>query len=170
MNKVFLALLLFGLSACTSDYLRKDKGYEELNGFEFDQEARIEDTTANREVVNVLIEYRTALLTKDVGLMRRLISEDYYSNAGTTNTTADDYGMAELPDVLELFSKHADDVKYDVTVKAVQVDGRKATVDYEYKYAYRYDVNGQAAWDAGIDLNRLELEQREGTWKIVSGL
>lgn len=170
MSRIILALLLLGLVGCTTDYLQKDEGFEELNGFDIDREAQIEDTVENREVIGVLVDYRSALITKDVGVLKQLISDDYYSNAGTTNTTIDDYGAVELPGIIELFVKHADEVKYDVVVKAVKVDGRKASVDYEYQYAFRYDVNGQASWDAGVDLNRLELEQREGAWKIVSGL
>jgi len=170
MSRIIFGILLFGLVGCTTDYLKKDKGFEDIDGFEFDREAKIEDTSEHREVVGVLIEYRGALVSKDIGRLKRLISDEYYSNAGTTNTTADDYGAVDLPGVFELLSKHADEVKYDVVVKAVNVDGRKASVDYEYHYAYRYDVSGQASWDAGVDLNRLELVQREGAWKIVSGL
>lgn len=170
MKKLLLMLVFAGfVSACGADYLRKES-YPEVDGFDIDQEAQIEDSAEHREVVAVLIEYRGALVNKDIGRLKRLIADDYYSNAGTTNTTSDDYGAGELPEVFELLSQHADEVKYDVVLKAVSVNGKKASVDYEYKYAYQYDVDGQPSWDAGVDLNRLEMEQREGDWKIVSGL
>ncbi len=124
----------------------------------------------NRQVVDVLLQYRRAVIRKDVGALRRLVSEDYYDNGGTTDTTRDDFGVDELPEIFELIAQHAEQIKYDVVVKDVEIKDDVAYVDYEYEYAYQYKVGDQTSWDAGLEVNRLELAQRDGEWKIISGL
>lgn len=163
-------LILIFSTACGPDYLRKESHYADVHGLEIDETSEIPDTAENRAVVNVLIQYRNALVTKDVGTLKRLVSDTYYENAGTTDSTRDDYGAAELPDVFELLASKADEIKFDIELKHVEVKGDKAMVDYEFKYAYRFAVGDQQNWDAGTDLNRLELFAENGEWKIISGL
>lgn len=169
-KSVSVLMLLGFLTACGPDYLRKEAHYPEAQGFEIDELSEVPDTEVNRAAVNVLIQYRNALVSKDVGSLKRLVSENYYENGGTTDTTKDDYGNEELGDVFELMAGNAEDIKYDVVLKAITAEGDKVFVDYEYKYAYRFAVNDQQNWDAGSDLNRLELMSENGEWKIVSGL
>lgn len=168
LSAALVSLLL--LSACGASYLRTDDIYEEQAGFAIDEEAEIRDTTDNRKVMDVLITYRNAMVRKDVGALRRLISERYYDNGGTTDTTRDDYAAEALPEIFELLAQRADQIKYDVVVKNLEVKEGVAFVDYEYQYAYQYSVGDQPTWDAGLDVNRLELESEDGEWKIVSGL
>ena len=166
-----LMVLLLGLQlACGPGLIRSEDLYADDQGFRIDEEAEISDTLEHRQVLDVLVQYRRALMRKDIGSLRRLIAEDYYENAGTTATTSDDYGASELPEVFELLSQHAEEIRYAVNVKSVEVEGDQAVVDYEYEYAYRYRVGDQETWDAGVDVNRLELMTRDGEWKIVSGL
>ncbi|MEZ4459842.1 MAG: hypothetical protein R3E66_08960 [bacterium] len=167
---LIVALVALAATACGPDYLRKESHYADVQGVEIDEQSEIPDTEANRAIVNVLITYRNALIQKDVGSLKRLVSDKYYENAGTTDTTKDDYGAADLNDVFELLASEAEDIKYDVIIKGVEVDGDKASVDYEFKYAYRFTVGDQQTWDAGTDLNRLELLDENGEWKIISGL
>ncbi len=171
-SNVFLLIVsaLF-LVACGPDYLQDNEDpYKGQRGFKIDEEAEIKDTVEHRQVMDVLLQYRDAMVNKDIGSIKRLVADDYYDNAGTTDTTQDDYGAEQLGQVFELISQHAEDVKYDVTVKAMNVDGRRASVDYEFDFAYHYKIGEKVAWDAGVEVNRLEMEERNGEWKIVSGL
>lgn len=163
-------LLTMTLAACGPAYLRTEDHYSDERGFAIDDEAKIADTTANRQVIDVLLQYRGAVVRKDVGTLRRLISDRYYDNGATTDTTRDDYGADDLPDLFELMAQHTDQIRYEVVVKKVEVKDRTAFVDYEFKYAYEYKVGEASTWDAGLDVNRLELESEDGEWKIVSGL
>ena len=168
-----IALILFVVStslACSGRYLKTKNHYPDEVGFAIDDEAEIADTTQNRQVIDVLLQYRQALVKKDVGTLKRLISARYYENGGTTDTTRDDYGHEQLPDVFELMAQHTDQIRYDVTLKRVQVKRNTAFLDYEFRYAYEYKVGESPTWDAGLDVNRLELESEDGEWKIVSGL
>lgn len=171
--QLFLVLALTTLiTACGPSYLRTDsnENWQDSSGFRIDEEAEIADTPENRQLVDLLVKYRDAMVDKDVGQLKRLVATDYYENAGTTDTTSDDYGATDLAKIFEMVSKHASQIRYDVVLKDIEIKGDEAAIDYEYRYAYRYEVGEQATWDAGVELNRIELEDRDGEWKIVSGL
>lgn len=167
---LIVALTALGSVACGSDYIRSENLYADDPGFTIDDETEIPDTTVNREVLDVLAHYRQAVISKDFGSLKRLVSKHYYDNGGTTDTTTDDYSAEHLGKVFELMAQHADDIKYNVTVKDVEVRKDRAFVDYKFDYAYQYKVDDEVAWDAGVDVNRLELAREDGRWMIVSGL
>ena len=168
--RILAALLLVFACGCASPYIQSEDYFADDPGFRIDDEAEIEDSAENLEAINVLLSYRNAIVGKDFALLRRLVSEEYYDNAGTTSTTRDDYGNAQLPEIFELLANHAEDIKYEVVVKDVEVAGDLAFVDYEYEFAYRYGIEGEAVWDAGVELNRLQLRRGPNGWRIVAGL
>lgn len=170
LNVLLLFLVAGALTACGPTYLRTESHYADERGFTIDEEAQIADTVEHRQVLDVLVQYRSAIVRKDVGSLKRLVSDEYYENSGTTNTTSDDYGAEALPEVYEMMAQNADNIRYEVKVKDLVVDGTRAYVDYEYEYAYKFDIGEQPSWDAGIDVNRLELLEDDGEWKIISGL
>jgi hypothetical protein len=165
-----VGLAAFGSVACGGEYIRSENLYSNDPGFQVAEEAEIPDTTVNRQVIDVLVHYRNAVVQKDFGSLKRLISEEYYDNAGSTDTTEDDYSAEHLGEVFELMAQHADEIKYNVLVQEVGVQKDRAYIDYKYDYAYQYAVGNEVAWDAGVELNRLELIQENGSWRIVSGL
>ena len=165
-----LALAAMTLTACGSEFITDDTLYTEDLDFAIDEESRILDTVESREVLDVLAKYRVAVVKKDFGALNRLVSDDYYDNASTTNTTRDDYGREGLSETFELMAQHADSIQYKVTVKGVEIERGLAHIDYEYTYAYQFKVGDEVAWDSGTDVNRVELKRVEGEWKIVAGL
>ncbi len=155
---------------CGGDYIRSENIYTDDPGFQIEEDAEIPDTTVNRQVLDVLAHYRRAIVNKDFGALKRLVSDDYYDNAGTTDTTQDDYSADKLPEIFELMAQHAEDIQYDVEVQNVDIRKDRAFVSYEFDYAYKYNIAGDSAWDAGVDVNRLELVQEDGKWRIISGM
>lgn len=176
MNRRLLSWLVIGVVVsagavgCASAYVQDDDVYPDDRHFEISEEAEIEDTPEVREVLDVLYRYREAMVTKDFGALNRLVSEHYYANAGTTHTTEDDYGYDDLDDLYELMAEYAEEIQYEVVVEDVVVDDYEAHVDYQFEYAYQYEVADQSTWDAGIDVNRLELEREGDRWRIVGGM
>lgn len=166
-----LCLMLFCvLSACAPGYIQDKNFHAEDTEFRIDEEAEIVDSEEHRDVLEVLLKYRQALVRKDFGELNLLISDDYYDNGSTTNTTRDDYGKQQLTDLFELLANHADNIQYRITVKNVEVEQTQAYVDYEYRYAYQFKVGEEESWDAGVEVNRVELKLINAQWKIVSGL
>lgn len=170
MPALILVWALIGLAGCSGQYIQADELYPNDPGFNIDEEAQIMDTTEARQALDVLAQYRRAVVEKDFGSLNRLVSEDYYDNAGTTDTTRDDYDAEKLSEVFEMMAEHAESITYKVMVKGVEVDKDRAFVDYEYEYAYQYGMGDDVKWDAGLEVNRLELIERGDGWEIVSGL
>lgn len=163
-------LLVLSAGGCASQTIKKQGLYEDQSGFRVAEDAEIPDNTKNREVLNVVAQYQRAMTNKDFGTLKRLVAEEYYENSGTTDTTEDDYGSEKLPKVYELMANHAEEIKYDITVKRVRFRRDRALVEYEYEYSYKFSVDDKPNWDAGVDVNQLELVSEDGSWKIVSGL
>lgn len=161
--------LLAGVG-CGSDFIRDDQIYKDDPDFRIDEDSEIEDTLENREALDVLATYRKAVVAKDFGTLKRLISPNYYDNAGTTDTTEDDYSAEDLGEIFELMAQGAREIRYDVMVSAVDIKGDRATVDYKFEYAYQYVSADDSSWDVGVDVNRLELVKENGRWLIISGL
>ena len=176
MNRVLPRLMcLFGLcvlclSACGPDYLMDDNYKANDADFRIDEEAKIKDTEEHREVLELLSSYRQAVVKKDFGALNRMVDKSYYDNAKTTNTTKDDYGHAQLKGIFELMAAHTSAIQYRMTVKQLEVEPMEARVDYEYRYTYQYTVGDEVSWDAGVEVNRLDLRKVDGKWKIISGL
>lgn len=158
------------LVACAGNQVRGDDLYPEETNFRISEEAEIRDTTEVREVLDVLYQYRRALVDKDFGTLNRLVSEHYYDNAGNPDSTEDHYSYEDLEELFAMMAEHADQIRYEVEVMDVSVSENQAHIDYEFEYAYQYDVGDKATWDAGMDVNRLELIREGDRWRIVSGM
>ncbi len=167
---MILVTFVGGAMGCASEHLRSDELYTDDSDFRIDADAEIRDTTEARQVLDVVYHYRQALVNKDFGTLNRLVSEDYYDNAGTTSTTVDDYGHGELTSIFEMMAQHAEQIRYEIIVKDVQVDGLRAHVDYEFQYAFQYRIGDKETWDAGSDVNRLEFNREGDQWRITSGM
>lgn len=165
-----LSVVALSVTGCGDQYIRADEIYQNDPGFNLAEDAEIPDTTESRKALDVLARYRQAVVQKDFGTLNRLVAQDYYDNAGTTDTTDDDYDAERLSEVFELMAKHTESITYKVMVKGVTIQKDRAFVDYEYEYSYQYKFGDDTQWDAGVDVNRLELVQLNGNYKIVSGL
>lgn len=165
-----LVLLTLFATACGPAHLRSDDLYPEDRNFRIDPESEILDTAEAREVLEVLYQYRQALVSKDFGTLLRLVSEDYYDNAGTTHTTADDWTRTNLPEIFEMMAEYAEEIQYRVLVKDLQVQGPQARIDFEFQYSFRYRVGETETLDAGRDVNRMEFVREGDRWRIISGM
>lgn len=167
-----LAMLLICLTsvACSPAYLKDENYQKDDMDFRIDEDAKIKDTKSHREVLDVMAQYRMAIVKKDFGTLNRLVAKEYYDNASTTHTTKDDYGRDELKSVFELMAKHTDSIQYRMLIKEISIKKKSARVDYEYRYAYQYKVGDEVSWDAGVEVNRVELRSFDGEWKIVAGM
>ncbi len=174
IRRLICLLVLVGFAfttvACAGNQVRSDDVYPDDPNFMISDDAEIADTEEVREVLDVLYQYREAMVSKDFGALTRMASRDYYDNAGTTHTTEDDYGYDELADIFELMAQYAQEVQYEILVKDVVVDDHRAHVDYQFEYAYQYRMADQDTWDAGIDVNRMEFQREDDRWMIISGM
>lgn len=165
-----MLLLVVFLTGCASGHLRSDDLYPDEPSFRIADDAEIEDTAENREILDMLYRYRQALVGKDFGTLNRLISTSYYENAGTTHTTSDDYGYEQLSEVFEMMAEYAEEIRYHVIIQDVVVRNNQAHIDFEFEFAFQYRIADQEVWDAGVDVNRMEFLREGDVWRIISGM
>jgi ketosteroid isomerase-like protein len=128
-------------------------------------------TTPEGEAVSAVIEdYERALDSMDIEAIRVLVSQDYYENAGTTDTTTDDYGFDEVDRMFTMLLEHVEDMNVEISLRDVIVDGPDADVLFEYTMRVRYSVAEGSHWETERDVNRVQLRNEDGNWRIVSGL
>lgn len=166
INSLLLGLLaVLTLAACGPSHLNT------VQGIKVDDEATIFDTEDNRAVLNVLTRYQEAIEQRDTDAIDRLISDDYYENGGTSERTDDDYGRSGVPDAIARFAKAIKHIRVEIVVKDMRVDGDRAQVFYEYSYNYLFQTGEVPQWEAGREVNRMDLVRNDsGDWKITRGL
>ena len=165
-----VAALVAITTGCASSQLSTDDIYPGETEFRIGENAEIKDSPEVREVIDVMYQYRQALIAKDFGTLNRLVSPHYYENTGTTHTTTDDYSYDQLGEVFEMMAEYAQEIRYEVTIQDVVVRDNQAHVDYEFQYAYQYRVADKETWDAGMDVNRMEFLREDNQWRIVGGM
>lgn len=131
---------------------------------------KIRTSPEGEAVAAVIEDYERALDAMDIEAIRSLVSEDYYENAGTTDTTSDDYGFDEVDRMFTMLLEHVEDMDVAISVRDLIVDGEEADVLFEYTIRVRYTVAESAHWETDRDVNRVQLRNEDGTWRIVSGL
>lgn len=151
-----LCAVALGATACGTTYIGSTE---------------IPDTEENRAIYERVMEYRQAIEDRDADKLRGMASRDYYENANTTDRSDDDYGHDFL--TTTVMSELADnilDVNLRILMRRIEVDGDRATADYEYYYQYKYTEAGVTGWEQKNDFNRLEFVHEDGAWKIMGGL
>ena len=159
--------------------LRKTMGWAVLGaalvattgcGPKYVKDTRIEYTDEKQALADVVERYRVAMEQRDVEALRALASRDYYENGSTTTDPGDDYGYEGLERVFSDIKNNVKEIRYDIEIKAIDVLGDAATVDYEFTGQYLFTVGERDRWETVTDKNRLTLRQEEGAWRIVNGM
>lgn len=160
--RFFLLCLLFSFSfSCAGRY---------MSDAIIAPDAEILNNQANQEIVEVIVRYEDAMERMDLDALFSLLSEDYYENAGTTDTADDDYGYASITEKFQTLEQHVEDVRIDVSIRNVEVVGDRADVLYEFALTMLYGIGGESHWETYRDVNRIQMQREEESWRIISGL
>lgn len=156
-TRALLFAMLFGLllSACGPRFV---KGTE------------IEYTPEKQAIANLVERYRKAMSNRDSATLKAMVSRNYYENGSTTSDPRDDYGYTGLSRLLEDLKSKVKEVRYAVSIRAIDIYATTATVDYDYEAQYLYEAGREERWANRIDHNRLTFRKEEGTWRIIGGL
>jgi len=135
-----------------------------------DPTAEIRATDETEAITDLMEEYAEALESLDTDRIDALMSRDYYENSGTTDTTADDYGYATVPEMYAALRDHVEDVRVEVAVHDIIVENDRADVLFEYSFTMLYMIGEESRWETDRDVNRIQLRREDTGWRIVSGL
>lgn len=157
MPKTLLLAGVLTLCACGANYIVNTE---------------VEDTPKNRVIADLVDRYRIAVERRDVDGLMELVSRRYFSNAGTTSDSTDDYGYEQMEErVFPLLRNEIKSVQFSIFLRKVDFQGEdRAIAEMEYTYKFSYIEEGKERWFAKNDFSRLEFTREDGVWRIIGGL
>ena len=167
---LFAMLARYALLALCAVFTAAGCGRQYIQSDIYDAELKVRNTEDNAEITALMVEYERALDALDLEAIEAIISADYYENAGTTDTTRDDYGVEGLSDMMELLSEHVDEIRFAVSIREIIVTDELAEVLFDYEVRALYSVADEQRWENERDVNRIQLLREDAGWRIISGL
>jgi hypothetical protein len=151
--------LVTSIAACNADYIRG---------------TMVEDTAENRQLVDLMDQYKQALENKDLKAILALASPKYYDNSGTPDPK-DDINFDGLEAFLNEHLSKIQAAQIDFFIQRIVEDEESEGKTFiEYRYHSRYQIkmpSGEEQWHADPDVfDRLTLIKEGGAWRILSGL
>ena len=166
---VFFALL--GAATLSTGACSKQKNF--IPG------TKVVDSGVNREIIDVVENYRLAVERQDAAALVLMASPKYWEDGGTA-TGKDDYGYKQLKDVLTGRFQQGRDVRYSMRYMSVS---KKCPPNAEEKVNCRayvdvlidasftvLDARGEEVRRDMRDQNQLVLEWDGEAWKFLSGM
>jgi hypothetical protein len=129
----------------------------------------IQNTSDNRAVYDVVMQYRAALEKRDIPAILALVAPGYYDTAGTPDPS-DDLDRARLEASLNTDLAKTDSLKVEFTVRRIDVTGDEAQVEIFFDSYYRVKTPTTAVPRRDSDVERLRLKRIDKQWRFVSGL
>lgn len=142
---------------------------------------KVPDNQANRDLIQVIEEYRLAVERQDAEALILMASKRYWEDSGTPSGK-DDYGYKQLGSVLTGRFKKSKDIRYSLRYMAIKKrcpssddgnTGCRAYVDVLIDASYSVpDARGNLVRLDKRDQNQLVLEwDKDATkWKFLSGM
>jgi hypothetical protein len=132
---------------------------------------QVPDTTDNRDVIGVVENYRLAVERGDAGALMLMAHPDYWEDAGTTASGADDYGYDGLKQVLATRFKDAQSIRYSLKYMGIKRHADKVWVDVLVHASFEVrDGRGELVRRDMRDQNQLVLQRDGKEWKFLSGM
>lgn len=154
---VLLATLVLGSAACAKHYIPNTD---------------VEDTEANREVIQFAEKYRKAVENRDIGQILAMVSPKYYEDGGNVDAS-DDLDYEGLKRYLADEFKKAKAIRYEIRYRRItgSSEADRIFVDYTYSASYRIPgVDDEYTWKRQVSDNRLELVKMGDTFQIIAGM
>ena len=131
---------------------------------------RIEDTKANREVVDFVEKYRHAVEDRDsIGLLH-MASTYYYDDMGTP-AGEDDVDFDALKAGLVRLHDQVLAARYQISYRGLTyVSESRMLVDLMYTGWFKVTTDDGPQWRRRLEPHRIVLAREDGNLKIVSGM
>jgi hypothetical protein len=130
----------------------------------------VEDTDDNRKLIGFCEKYRKAVERKDIAMLLKLASPDYYEDGGNVDAS-DDMDYSGLRDYLTSKFADAKSIRYEIRYRRVMVEDDRIFVDYTYSASFRIPgISGEDEWRRKVEDNRLELIPEDEDFRIVAGM
>ncbi len=130
----------------------------------------IRDTDENRQVLDVLSAYRTALENRNADGVMKLVSPTFFDDGGTPDGS-DDFDYKGLKTRLANWVEKTQAVRANLQVKRIDIKGGFATVRYFFDVNFQVrGPDGAPVWKHESDAKEMKLRIENGRWMITRGL
>jgi hypothetical protein len=130
---------------------------------------RIPSTRANREIIEVMENYRRILIAMDEDALIRLAHPNYYQPKTHADEKAYDKKGLEVS-VRQRFAQ-LKNVRLDIQYRRIQWESAaRVTVEVYLDGSYQLIVGEENRWEKKTDYMRLTLEKHDDKWLFLSGL
>jgi len=129
----------------------------------------VEDTEANRQVLDFVEVYRDAVQKRDSAQLLRLASKDYFDDMGTPSGDDDiDYEALEVG--LRRVREEVLSARYQISYRAITRTSDRVLVDLLYTGWFRIETPDGPRWRRRLEPHRIVLAQQDDDYKIMSGM
>ena len=129
----------------------------------------VQDSRINRQLIDIVEEYRTALESRDPVRLLTLAHPQYFEDSGTAKTD-DDYGFEGLRQVLQTRLAAVRTIRYNIEYRHIQITGTRAQVDIRYDATFQMATAIGDRWERKQNDKRIELENDGKRWLIIAGM
>ncbi len=131
---------------------------------------KIADTSQNRDIIEVVENYRKAMERLDAASILSFAHPTYLDNSGTPEGS-DDLDYQGLKKVLTNRFKRTKKIHYRIEYQEIHVKGNEAEVDAYIDATFVYEEpKANPRWRRLTDYNRFRLLRDGASWRFISGL
>jgi hypothetical protein len=126
-------------------------------------------TEQNREIIEIVEQYRRRLIERNIEGMLVLASDKYFEDSGTPRSD-DDYGYEGLKEVLTRKLQRVKSLRYEIEYRSIRVIGPRAEVEVFLDGSFELAAESGDRYRRVNDYHRFVLERANDRWKFLSGM
>lgn len=126
-------------------------------------------TEQNREVIEVIEQYRRRLIERNIEGMLVLASDKYFEDSGTPRSD-DDYGYEGLKEVLMRKLQRVKSLRFDIEYNSVKIAGSRAEIEVFLDGSFELAAESGDRYRRVNDYHRFVLDRSGERWKFLSGM
>ncbi|HET6283110.1 MAG TPA: hypothetical protein VFH73_19285 [Polyangia bacterium] len=123
----------------------------------------------NREILEIIEQYRRRLIERNIEGMLVLASDKYFEDSGTPRSD-DDYGYEGLKQVLTRKLGRVKSLRYEIEYRSIRVLGSRAEVEVFLDGSFELAAESGDRYRRVNDYHRFVLEKSNDRWKFMSGM
>ena len=132
----------------------------------------VDDTRANRDVLEFVEDYRRAVEKRDVPALLSMAHPQYLDDNGTP-IGSDDMDIDALEAKLSRWYDRVKDARYEIKYRRVSSKNDKIMVEFRYTASFEItQANGEEKWSRRVGDHRIVLarDQPNDSFLILSGM
>ena len=126
-------------------------------------------TEQNREIIEIIEQYRRRLIERNIEGMLVLASDKYFEDSGTPRSD-DDYGYEGLKEVLTRKLQRVKSLRYEIEYRSLRVIGTRAEIEVFLDGSFELAAESGDRYRRVNDYHRFVLERVNDRWKFLSGM